>query len=110
MPRIDDPVTPMPKARAPNPKSRTAKNQKAESAIYSFTVDAANGRIISVESVDAGGLRHALTAEERARFAKGHPAMPLRRLVEQAFEAGIDFVLGGEGGTDLPEAKEEAEI
>lgn len=110
MPQIDEPVTPAPKAPANTPKSKTTQPQKTPAAVYSFTVDAANGRIITVESVDDDGLRHALTPDDKAKFAKSHPAMPLRRLIEQAFEAGIEFVLGEEAGDDTAETKEEGEL
>ena len=110
MPQIDEPVTPAPKAPANTPKSKTAQSPGTPPAVYSFTVDAANGRIIMVESVDGDGLRHALTPDDKAKFAKSHPAMPLRRLIEQAFEAGIEFVLGDEGGNDTAETKEEGEL
>jgi hypothetical protein len=110
MPQIDQPVTPAPKAPPETPKSKTAAPEKAPPAVYSFTIDTADGRIVMVESVDGDGSRHALTAEEKAKFAKSHPATPLRRLVEQAFEAGIEFVLGDEAGSDTPESKEDGAI
>jgi hypothetical protein len=109
MPRIDEPVTPAPKAPSASPKSRTATSKNAPPAVYSFTVDTANGRIITVESIDDHGLRHTLTPEDKAKFAKNHPAKPLRQLVEQAFEAGIEFVLG-DGAADTSETKEDSEL
>jgi hypothetical protein len=110
MPQSDKPVTPAPRAPSGSAKARPGKPQEAPAAVYSFTVDTANGRIIKVESVDGDGLRHALTADERAKLGKSHPAMPLRRLVEQAFEAGIGFVLGEDTGDDSNETKEDGEL
>jgi hypothetical protein len=110
MPQIDQPITPAPKASPDTSKSQKTVPEKTPPAVYSFTVDTADGRIIMVESVDGDGLRHVLTPEEKANFAKTHPAMPLRRLVEQAFEAGIEFVLGDHDDAEPEETKEESEL
>lgn len=110
MPRIDEPVTPAPKARPGTPKSKKPAPANGLPPVLSFTVDTENGRIIMVESVDDEGLRHALTPEEKATYAKSHPAMPLRRLVEQAFEEGINFVLGDSAVEEAAESKEEGEL
>jgi hypothetical protein len=110
MPQTDQPITPSPKTPSDVPKAKPAKSEKVPPAVYSFTIDTADGRIVMVESVDGEGLRHALTSEEKTKFAKSHPAMPLRQLVEQAFEAGIEFVLGEEAGSDTPESKEDSAI
>jgi hypothetical protein len=111
MPQIDEPITPAPKA-APEPKTpkSTAPSERAAAGIYSFTVDTGSNRIVTVERVDSNGTRHALTAEEKARLAKTPPAMPLRRLVERAFEAGVDYVLGADAEAESPESKEEGEL
>jgi hypothetical protein len=110
MPQIDEPVTPAPKA-APEPrKLKTAAAEKPPGGVYSFTIDTAKGRIVTVESVDGDGNRRPLTAEDKTKLAKSQPAMPLRKLVEQAFEAGIEYVLGEEAAHDTPETKEEGEF
>jgi len=111
MPKSDEPQTPAPKAAASQPrKLKPASPAKAANGVYSFTVDTAKGQVVTVERVDSAGARHSLSAAERAKFAADHPAMPLRQLVERAFEAGIEFVLGDDTGPDSPESPEDTEI
>jgi len=108
MPQIDEPVTPAPKAAPEIRKAKPAAEKPG--GIYSFTIDAAKGRIVTVESVDADGTRRPLTAEDKSKLAQSQPTMPLRRLVEQAFEAGIEYVLGEEAANETPETKAEGEF
>ena len=110
MPQTDEPITPAPKTASEATKAKPPAPAKTPGGVYSFTIDTGSGRLVKVESVDSTGARHPLTSEEKAKFAKSHPAMPLRRLVEQAFEAGIEFVLGEEAGSDTPESKEDGEL
>ncbi|HYX47585.1 MAG TPA: hypothetical protein VE820_12285 [Sphingomicrobium sp.] len=111
MPQIDEPITPAPKATPETKKPKPASpSESAVAGIYSFTVDTGSNRIVTVERVDSDGTRHALTAEEKTKLAKSPPAMPLRRLVERAFEAGVDYVLGGDSDGEPPETKEEGEL
>jgi len=110
MPQIDEPVSPTPKTAPETKKPRPAPAAKAPAGVYSFTIDTGTGRIVTVESVDTEGVRRPLTAEDKAKLAKSQPAMPLRQLVEHAFEAGIEYVLGEEAAHDAPETKEEGEF
>lgn len=108
MPQIDEPTTSGPKpaveARKPKPAA-----EKTATGLYAFTVDTANGKVVMIEKVD-GTSRQPLSAEEKAQLAKQHGAMPLRQLIEQAFEAGIECVLGDGGGTKSPESERESEL
>ena len=110
MPQIDEPVTPAPKPAPEVRKVKTTAAEKPSGGVYSFTVDTAKGRIVTVESVDSDGTRRPLTAEDKTKLSRSQPAMPLRKLVEQAFEAGIEYVLGEEAAQDTPETKEEGEF
>ena len=110
MPQIDEPVTPTPKTTSEIRKPKPAAAEKSAGGVYSFTIDTAKGRIVTVESIDGDGVRRPLTTEDKSRLAKNQPAMPLRRLVEQAFEAGIECVLGEEAGKEPPESKEDGEF
>ena len=79
-------------------KSKTtssATEQPPSADLVALTVDAATGRIINVEGVDAVGVRHAFSEVERARFVDGSKAT-LERVVVQPLEAGIDCILGAE--------------
>jgi hypothetical protein len=93
-------------------KPKTAGNApEAGSELVSVTFDVGAGRIVTIEGVDASGSRRELSEEEKARLARS-PARPtLEHLVEQAFEAGIDCVLGDEAGeTEQSESQEDAEL
>ena len=111
MPQIDEPTTPAPKAapETKRPKS-TAQSERPAAGIYSFTIDTGSHRIVTVERVDSDGTRHPLTADDKTKLAKTAPVMPLRRLVERAFEAGVEYVLGADAETEFPESKDESEL
>ena len=116
MPQSDEPTTPMPNSNGkPTPKTngrkhRTAAADRAPSGLVSFTINTATGKVVSLERVDEAGERHPLTVEEKAKLARAQHARPLKQLMEEAFEAGIEFVLGEEAGSDAPESKEEGEL
>lgn len=111
MPQIDEPTTPAPKAATEAKKAKSAASaERRPGGIYSFTVDTGSNRIVTVERVDSDGTRHPLTADEKTKLTRTSPAMPLRRLVERAFEAGVDYVLGADAETESPESKEESEL
>jgi hypothetical protein len=107
MPQIDEPIAPRPKTAPESRKPKPAAADRAAGGVYSFTIDTGTGRVVTVESVESSGERRPLTADQKAELAKALEPMPLRRLVEQAFEAGIEFVLGDGAAGDTPETKEE---
>ncbi|HKR87137.1 MAG TPA: hypothetical protein VJS38_03090 [Phenylobacterium sp.] len=100
MPPIDEPASFEPKpaaAEGRRPKTGPGKaEQPASGDLISFTVEPAAGRIVKIERVDSAGDRHEFSAEETARLARSDAEPTLERIVEQAFEAGIDCVLGDE--------------
>jgi hypothetical protein len=75
--------------------------------LVAVTVDLSKGRIVLVEGVDEAGERHPLTEVERAALADAAAKASVRRLIEKAFEAGLDCALGEDGEAD--EAEESAE-
>ena len=110
MPHTDKPTSSATKSRAANGRRKAATPEpKARPELFALTIDAATGRIVALERVDDGGERHALSPEERTRLAKAQFGSPLRRLVEQAFEAGIEFVLGDSDDNE-PESKADGEL
>jgi hypothetical protein len=91
--------------------ARSASEQPTGDDLVSFTIEAATGRVVSVEAVDAAGARRELSDTERAEFAGKQPAATLEGIVEQAFEAGIDCVLGGAAGDEeVPKSGEDADL
>ncbi len=99
-------------AAGTKPETTSSTTEQPVSAgLVALTVDAATGRIINVEGVDAVGARHAFSEVERARFIEKGGEATLERVVEQAFEAGIDCILGAESDETKPlESEEDAEL
>jgi hypothetical protein len=112
---IDEPSSFEPNAAASEgrkPRAAGATPEQAAPAdLIAFTVDAANGRIVKIEGVDEAGGRHELSDDQRARLARSEMKATLERVIEQAFQAGIDCVLGAEAGEEEPtESTEDAEL
>lgn len=108
MPQIDEPTSAAPKAVPETRKTKTAA-EKPPAGTYAFTVDIANGRVLGIEKVD-GDARRALSPEERSQLAKACGGLSPHRIVEQAFEAGIEFVLGDGADIAAPESKQDGEL
>jgi hypothetical protein len=110
---IDEPASFEPKA--PGAEGRRARSKgaapeppAAPAELVAVTVDVANGRIVMIEGVDGAGARHELSEDERGRLASSQAKATLERVIEQAFQAGIDCVLGEEA--DETEPPEDAEL
>ena len=74
-------------------------------------IDADSAQVVRVEGQDTTGARHELSADEKTRLAKRVTADRLEDLVEEAFEAGIACVLGGDTAPDpTKESPEDAEL
>jgi hypothetical protein len=90
-------------------KPTGAAEDQPAAELVSITLDAATGVIVKLERVDPSGARHELSDEDRTRLTVARAT--LERLVEQAFEAGIDCVLGqGESESAPAETDEDAEL
>jgi hypothetical protein len=78
---------------------------------FTFTIDASTAQVVKLETEDASGARHELSAEEKASLAQAGHEGSLEELVERAFEAGIDCVLGdGNPEERASEPADEAEL
>jgi hypothetical protein len=91
-------------------KPQATGSEQATGSFFSFTLDAETGKVVKVEKLDAAGKRRkvpdrqvkTLVAKERARFEGA---------LEEAFEAGIDCVLGGDDTTsETEESEQDAEL
>lgn len=95
--------------KASNPNRASPQGR---SKLFTFTVDAETARVVKVETVDASGASHEISDEETANLA--HPgSQKLEEALEEAFEAGIDCVLGGgeeEGQNETQESEKDAEL
>jgi len=82
--------------------------------LFTFTIDATTAQVVKLETEDASGARHELSDEEKASLAQAGTEGSLEQIVERAFEAGIDCVLGDgerENRADEPaEPADEAEL
>jgi hypothetical protein len=91
-------------------KQQTSGTEQAAGNLFSFTLDAATGQVVKVEKLDAAGTRRKvpdrqvkiLVRKERAR---------LEEAIEEAFEAGINCVLGENGEQhEAQETEQDAEL
>ena len=79
-------------ARMRKQRTRTGPSQRANS-LFSFTVDTNTGQVVTVEALDAAGTRRKVS-DSRMKVLAREGRQRLESVVEEAFEAGIDCVLG----------------
>jgi len=90
-------------------EQKMADVDQSAGKLITFTIDANTARIVKLESLDATGARHELSDEEKASFVR-QGAAKLEDALEQAFEAGIDCVLGEGAQDDGQESQEDAKL
>jgi hypothetical protein len=83
-------------------EQRANDTAKTAGKLFTFTIDASTAQVVRFEALDASGAHCELSDEEKASLARG-AREGLEEAVEEAFEAGIDCVLGGENGRDESE-------
>jgi hypothetical protein len=105
--RRDSPV----KRNAHDRKRHALKSPESTAKFFAFTMDANTAQIVKLESLDASGASHELSEDEKASLARATSKEGLEEVLEQAFEAGIACVLGGEFAEDkAKESEEDAEL
>jgi hypothetical protein len=91
--------------------TQASRMRSQRSDRLAFTLDANNGEIIKIESVDTAGQRRELSKTERQDLAKERLGAGVEALLDQAFEAGIASLLGdGNAKEDLSETEDEAGV
>jgi hypothetical protein len=90
----------------------TAAPKRAEGAAgvrrIAFILDAGTGQVDRIEMIERDGARRELSGPERAALVKGKGGPSLEAMLEEAFIAGIDSVLGdGVGEDEGPESEGE---
>jgi hypothetical protein len=83
---------------------------KADRRVIKFvavTIDTESAQVVRVEGQDTTGARFELTVDEKINLTARDSHDRLENLVEEAFEAGIACVLGGD--TTLDDANESPE-
>lgn len=119
MPPPDQPAS----SESQSPAGQERKSKTASAAVeqrplepptfadlVAITVDPMGGRIVRLEYVGQGGERHELSNEETSRLAVSGPEATLQRVLEQAFQAGIDCVLGEQAEEEEQESEQDAEL
>jgi hypothetical protein len=108
MPQADQPAPAPPITAKPTETRKTKATSPPEprAPLFAFTIDSADGSVLTFERLNEAGERQTLTPEEKLRIAKAFAGPTLSGVVEEAFEAGIECVLG-EG--DEEEAGEKAD-
>jgi hypothetical protein len=76
---------------------------------FTFTIDATTGQVVKFETFDASGAWHDLSEHEKAALTQAGSER-LEEALGEAFEAGIDCVLGEEGQDEPEESAQEAEL
>jgi len=79
-------------------REMTDADQSADK-FFTFTIDASTGQVVKFEVLDRSGARRELSDEEKANLAS-EGSDRLEQALEEAFEAGIDCILGNEDGHD----------
>jgi hypothetical protein len=103
-----------PKAANPNKgplkQQETADYKQSSGKRFTFTIDADTAQVVKFESVDASGSTREISGEEMASLIQ-QGSQKLEQALEEAFEAGIDCVLGGEARpSGAEESEEDAEL
>ena len=95
----------------PNASGRKKRRngRRSSSKLFAFTIDSNTARVVSVEALDASGARHEVSEAEKASFAR-KKSEPLEQALQEAFEAGIDCVLGGDEDQGETESQQDVEI
>lgn len=95
--------------QSPEEEQKMADNDQTAGKLIAFTIDTSTAQIVKLESLDTAGDRHELTDDEKASLVHEGTGK-LEDVLEQAFEAGIDCVLG-EGAQDgAEESQGEAKL
>ena len=90
-------------------EQKMADIDQSEGKLIAFTIDTNTAQIVKLESLDATGARHELSDEEKASFVH-EGAGKLEDALEEAFEAGIDCVLGDGAQDQAEESQEDAKL
>lgn len=78
--------------------------------LFAVTIDANTAQVVRLESLDSTGARHELSDEEKASLVHEGGEGRLEEALEQAFEAGIDCVLGADTQDETAESQEDAKL
>jgi len=95
--------------RSPQKEQKMTELDQSGGKLFTFTIDASTGQVVKFETLDATGVRHELSDEEKASLAQ-EGSERLEEALEEAFEAGIDCVLGENGHGETEESEQDAQL
>jgi hypothetical protein len=95
--------------RSPQKEQKMSEGDQSGGKLLTFTIDASTGQVVKFETLDATGVRHELSDEEKASLAQ-EGSERLEEALEEAFEAGIDCVLGENGRDETEESEQDAQL
>jgi len=105
------PRAPGKKGSGPKSSAHSSEPVPDNSDLLTVTLHAKTGQIVKIERVNSTGAHHELSDKEKASLAKESGKATLEAIVEQAFEAGIAYVLGDGGDEDDPmESEKDANL
>ena len=105
------PRAPGKKGSGPKSSAHTSEPVPDNSDLLTVTLHAKTGQIVKIERVNGHRAHHELSEKEKADLAKVSGKATLEAIVEEAFEAGIAYVLGDEGDEDDPmESEKDANL
>jgi hypothetical protein len=105
------PRAPGKKGSGPKSSAHTSEPGPDNSDLLTVTLHAKTGQIVKIERANGPRAHHELSEKEKADLAKVSGKATLEAIVEQAFEAGIAYVLGDEGDEDDPmESEKDANL
>jgi len=94
----------------PDDRSVGPRSDRPARNYVTVTIDADSAQVVRVDGVDATGVARELTIDERVALLKDLSHERLQDVVEQAFEAGIACVLGGDDFNTTAESPEESAL
>lgn len=95
--------------RSPQKEQKMTEVDQSGGKLFTFTIDASTGQVVKFETLDATGVRHELSDEEKASLAQ-EGSERLEQALEEAFAAGIDCVLGEDGHDETEESAQDAQL
>lgn len=114
MERVVAPTDEQPSFAPDSPATAGRKKTSAgtsEAKLLAISIDTGTGQVVGIENMDAAGGRREISDDERARLSELKPEATLRDIVEQAFEAGVNCVLGQRArDEETEESEEDAEL
>jgi hypothetical protein len=107
----NNPRAPGKKGSGPKSSARSSEPVPDNSDLLTVTLHAKTGQIVKIERVNGTRAHLELSEKEKADLAKVSGKATLEAIVEEAFEAGIAYVLGDEGDEDDPvESEKDANL